>query len=50
MAPNMEILRSRVAPTLAVGLFFFAPAVEAHGHSMDKIEEGQYMSVEPIVR
>jgi len=44
--------RSRTAPGLVsvVGLLLFAGGAAGHGHDMDKIEEGQYISADPIVR
>lgn len=44
----MVDLKSR-SRSLAVGTFLFASTVLAHGHDMDKIEEGQAMSAEPLV-
>lgn len=48
----MESLKSRVTPALVltVGILYSATGVEAHGnHNMEKIQEGESMSVDPIV-
>lgn len=47
IAPNMGVFRSRVAFGLvAIRLL---GGVTAHGHNMEKIEEGSHMSDDPIV-
>jgi hypothetical protein len=45
----MDLFRRRVAPAVAA-LLIFATEASAHGHSMEKIVEGQHMSDEPMVR
>jgi hypothetical protein len=50
-ASNMDALRSRNMPTSAsiVGLLLLVGKTSAHGGHMEKIQEGEYMSAEPIV-
>lgn len=47
----MDGLRS-FTPSLALslGLLFSARGVHAHGHDMSKIQDGEFVSEEPIVR
>ena len=47
----MDSLKSRITPALAtaVVILLSAKGVEAHGHHMDNIAEGSYMSADPIV-
>jgi len=40
---------SSVTQCLAIGLVIAARKVSAHGHNMEKIQEGEHMSAEPIV-
>ena len=46
---NMENFRSLTPLALSVALLLSAKGVSAHGGHMEKIQEGEYMSADPIV-
>ena len=46
----MDALRRGGLTVLTVGILFSARTVNAHGHDMSKVAEGEYVSAEPIVR
>lgn len=48
----MDSLKSRNMPTLVsiAGVLLLAGRTSAHGGHMEKIQEGEYMSADPIVR
>jgi hypothetical protein len=46
---NMENFRSLTPLALSVALLLSARGVSAHGGHMEKIQEGEYMSADPIV-
>jgi hypothetical protein len=45
----MENFRSLTPLALSVALLLSARGVTAHGGHMEKIQEGEYMSADPIV-
>jgi len=46
------MLRTKLGSLAAVAscLFLYAPGTAAHGHDMNKVQDGEAMSLEPIVR
>lgn len=50
MMGNVKSLAASGLASIAGGIILSAKGASAHGHDMSKIEEGEYMSAEPIVR
>jgi hypothetical protein len=50
MMGNVKSLAASGLASIAAGIILSAKGASAHGHDMSKIEEGKYMSAEPIVR